>query len=106
VNNGALTKICNLDDVVCCVSPYRLENEAQRKHKRLVNYNKNHGTSILFKNVYREHLDFYKKWGFLFSKRLQNPKMTNKLQRRGKLNHLCISQFFLVTITLTTNQFF
>jgi hypothetical protein len=89
-----------MDDVVCCVSPYRLEKEAQRKHKRLVNYNKNHGTSILL------NLDFYKKWGFFFSKRLQNPKMTNKLQRRGKLSHLCIPQFFLIAIILTTNQFF
>jgi hypothetical protein len=95
-----------MDDAVCCVSPYRLENEAQRKHKGLVNYNKNHGTSILLKNVYREHLDFYKKWGVLFSKRLQNPKVTNKLQRRGKLSHLCITHFFLVAIILTTNQFF
>lgn len=93
-----------MDDMVCCVSPYRLENEAQRKYKRLVNYNKNHGTSILLKNVCHEHLNFYKKWGFLFCKRLQNPKMTNKLQRRGKLGHLCVSQFVLVAITLTTNQ--
>ncbi len=56
--------------------------DVQGKHKRLVSYNKNHGTSALKKHVCHEHLDLYKKWGrFLLHKvaKTQSDKQeTNK----------------------------
>jgi hypothetical protein len=42
---------------------------------------------------------------FVFQK-VAKPKNDNKLQRRGKFSHLCISQIFLVAIIHITNQFF
>jgi hypothetical protein len=49
--------------------------DAQGKHKGLVNYNNNHGTSALKKHACHEHPNLYKKKGIVFAvEGYKNPK--------------------------------
>jgi hypothetical protein len=56
--------------------PIQLELlDVQGKHKRLVSYNKNHGTSTLKKHACHEHPYLYKKMGIIFAvEGYKNPK--------------------------------
>jgi hypothetical protein len=48
--------------------------DAHGKHKGLMNYNKNHGTSALKKHVCHEHPNMYKKWVIFIVEGCKNPK--------------------------------
>ncbi len=78
--------------------------DAQGKHKGLVNYNKNHGISILKKRACPEHPDLYKKWKLFLLQRVTKTKVKTRGQRRGKLSPFVKSQMFLATNGLITNQ--
>jgi hypothetical protein len=64
MNDGAIVNICNPQMMHCFLChPTQLELlDAEGKHKGLVSYNKNHGTSILKKHACHEHPNLYKKW--------------------------------------------
>ncbi len=73
-------------DVSC--HPTQLEHiNAQWKDKGLMSYN-NNMTQMFWKNMFIVNIQIYKKWEFFSCKRLQKPKVKNKLQRRGKLSPL------------------
>ncbi len=76
VNNNVAMNICNLRMMQCIVCHLtQLEPiDAHGKHKGLMNYNKNHGTSALKKHVCHEHPNMYKKWVIFIVEGCKNPK--------------------------------
>jgi hypothetical protein len=68
VNDGAIVNICNPHMMHCFLcDPTQLELlDVKGKHKGLVSYNKNHGTSTLKKHACHEHPNLYKKWSLFF----------------------------------------
>jgi hypothetical protein len=70
INGLVAINFCNpqlLRCVVCHLFIVQVDvgNLSQEKHKGFLNYNKNHGTSSLKIHAYNEHLEVYRKWGFL-----------------------------------------
>jgi hypothetical protein len=56
------------------------------KHKGLVNYNRNHGTSALKEHICHEHLDTYKKWGLFFWGKVVDFRSLKKCTKKKKIN--------------------
>ncbi len=98
--------ICNPQMMWCFICHFiQLELiDVQRKYKRLVSYNKKHGTSVFKKHACHQHLDLYKKWGLFLLQRVAETKVKNKGQKRGKLSPLLKPQTYLVANGLTINQ--